>query len=305
MISQDKYYQNFKDTYPLLEQLRSPVFLKTELDVVYNDFIRWEKNGLLWPHENFEKHEQRRYSYVEYTWLKIVEQLRAYGFSYNLIEGYLSNLSEVVGNELFIQGYNVKKEKLLEIYDKDKVEEFMQNIESINISELLGVSLLEMLIINVIPYNDIVSILFYNDIPELTFPISGEVYKEIEKDPNNSEYIYYLNKTHLSISINEIIKKFVINDLSENTKSGKFKSILSTEEHNLLKIIRKKYKNIKSIKIRFQSDEMKMIEIKTTKKARVESRLLEHIKKGEYSTIQIESVDGTIVNFENTQKYKL
>ena len=156
-----------------------------------------------------------------------------------------------------------------------------------------------------INYNDIVSLLFFHNTPGFFVPVSAEVFKEIEKHPEDSEYLEYLKTSHASISINDIIKKFLINDLGDNTKSEKFKSILSSEEHNLLKIIRKKYKNLKSIKIKFESNEMKMLEVKTTKKATVESKLLEHIKKGDYSNIQIESVDGTIVNFENTQKYKL
>ncbi len=304
MISQKQHYQNFKDAYFLIEELRAPVFLKTELDVVYNDFVRWENNELLWPHVDFEKNAQRRYSYVEYTWLKIVEQLRFYGFAYHMIEDYLLCLSEIIDNELLVKGYNAKKEKILEIYDEEEAEEFMRDIDNINPAESLKFSLLEMLIINAITYNDIVSVLFFNDIPGLCLPISGEVYKEIESH-NDSEYLEYLKKTHLSISITGIIKKFIVKDIDIQSNADRFKSILTKSEHNLLKVVRKKYKNIKSIKIRFESNEMKMIEIKTTKKASVESRLLEHIKKGDYSNIQIESVNGKIVNFENTQKYKL
>jgi hypothetical protein len=41
------------------------------------------------------------------------------------------------------------------------------------------------------------------------------------------------------------------------------------------------------------------------KKAQLESRFLEHIKKGDYLSISIDTVDGNIVNYENTKKYKL
>jgi len=304
MISLYRYHHNFKEADSLLDELKAPVFLKTELDVVYDDFVRWENNSLLWPHTDFKKNVQRRYSYVEYTWLKIVEQLRTYGFSHNVIKGYLLNLTQVVDNQAFINAYPEAKEKLTEAFGEEVAREFMENIKGPNPTGLVMISLLELLLINVISYNDIVSLLFYTDEPELCLPISGEVYKEIANQDDH-EYIEYLNKSHVSISITEIAKKFVENDIDEKSKSERFKSILSKEEHNLLKIVRKKYKNIKSLKIRFESEEMKMIEVKTTKKTSVESRLLEHIKKGDYSNIQIETVNGQIVNFENTQKYKL
>jgi hypothetical protein len=50
---------------------------------------------------------------------------------------------------------------------------------------------------------------------------------------------------------------------------------------------------------------MEMIEVTTLKKVKLESRLLEHIKKGDYQTISLDTVDGKIINFENTQKIKL
>jgi hypothetical protein len=36
-----------------------------------------------------------------------------------------------------------------------------------------------------------------------------------------------------------------------------------------------------------------------------QSRIMDHIKKKDYSTIVIQTVDGNVVNFENTRKYKL
>jgi phosphoribosylformylglycinamidine (FGAM) synthase-like amidotransferase family enzyme len=48
-----------------------------------------------------------------------------------------------------------------------------------------------------------------------------------------------------------------------------------------------------------------MIEVTTIKKAQLESRFLEHIKKGDYLSISIDTADGKIINYENTKKYKL
>ena len=80
---------------------------------------------------------------------------------------------------------------------------------------------------------------------------------------------------------------------------------MTKEEHDLLKHIRKRYDSIKSINIRFNDNHMDLIEITTVKKAKLESRLLEHIKKGDYQSISIDTIDGNIVHFENTQKHKV
>ena len=82
-------------------------------------------------------------------------------------------------------------------------------------------------------------------------------------------------------------------------------SILSNEESKTLRMIRRNYNNLESITIRFKKAKPTHLEIKTTKKVVAESRIIEHIQKGDYSTIVIKTVDGSIVNFENTKKYKL
>nr|WP_321230248.1 hypothetical protein [uncultured Psychroserpens sp.] len=305
MISQNKYHLNFKDAYLLLTELRRDSFLKTELDVLYDDFVRWEKNDLLWVKDNIETHAQRKYNYIEYTWVKIVEQLRVYGFSYEKIAEYRPFLSQVIDSELFHETFEIKKEEIINVLGKNQVDEFSKNRAQINISEVIHISMFELLIINAIAYNDLVSLLFYSDMPGFCFPLSGEVYKEMEKDPDNSEMTNLLEKSHVSISLSEIIKRFVKDDIPKNSKSNKFSSILSEKEHNVLKIIRKDYKGLKSVTIKTKDNELHKIEVTTTKKAKAESRLIQSFKKDDYVSIRVEAVDGKITYYENTQKYKL
>ena len=63
-------------------------------------------------------------------------------------------------------------------------------------------------------------------------------------------------------------------------------------KNNILKAIRHNYQDLKSINIRFKESKAQMLEIKMMKKVQVESRILELIKNGEYSTIEIKTVDG-------------
>ena len=81
--------------------------------------------------------------------------------------------------------------------------------------------------------------------------------------------------------------------------------MLSDEEDKVLRIIRRNYEDLKSITIRFNNSTPTHLEIKSTKKVAAQSRIMDHIKKKDYSTIVIQTVDGNVVNFENTRKYKL
>jgi hypothetical protein len=146
------------------------------------------------------------------------------------------------------------------------------------------------------------SILIFKDMPGLYLPISVEAFRGFDLIDKSEITEELLSKTFLSISLSAIISKFLVD--GDNSFQKTTISILTKNEHSILKQIRKGYKNIKSIKIRFKNDQMEMLEVTSIKKVKLESRLLEYIKKGDYQTISIDTVDGKIVNFENTQKIK-
>ena len=55
--------------------------------------------------------------------------------------------------------------------------------------------------------------------------------------------------------------------------------------------------DLKSINIKFKDNKPEMLEIKMMKKVKVESRILELIKSGEYATIEIKTVDGKLSHY--------
>jgi hypothetical protein len=134
-------------------------------------------------------------------------------------------------------------------------------------------------------------------------PISSETFRGFDLIDKPEILMELLSKTFLSVSVNYIISNFLID--GENSFKERFISILTKNEHKLLMQIRKGYYNVKSVKIRFKNNQMDMLEVTSIKKVKLESRLLEYIKNGDYQTITIDTVDGKIVNFENTQKIKL
>jgi len=301
MIELNKYFKRFEANDELFEILRKERFLKTELDVVYDDFVRWEKNGLL-LNKKENKHQHRKYNYIDYSWVKLVEQLRQFGFDYDSIKTFKDSLSAVFDNEFYKLAIEERREELLNYYPKEEINQFYKELD--NIEDDNEITFFESLIVNVANYNDTVSILFFKDTVEF-FPVSSEILKEFEKRSEDSKYFQYFKRSHVSISINEITKRFIINNIPTESRSNKFTSILSEKEHNILKIVRKDYKGLKSITIKTKDRKLHRIEVATTKKINAESTLLKHFKVGDYQTLETETVDGKIVYYKQTDKYKL
>ena len=83
----DPYFGELSDPDSLINYIYAPVFLKTKIDVLYFDILNWEKYDLLTidlglsrKHTGFKK---TAISFVQYVWIKMVEALIKYGFSYN------------------------------------------------------------------------------------------------------------------------------------------------------------------------------------------------------------------------------
>ncbi|WP_445716433.1 hypothetical protein [Flavobacterium sp.] len=300
--------ENYKDNPELvignlLFKLNERVFLKTELDVVYSDLVNWERSNLLNIGGNSDKGDWKRLNYFEYIWVKIIQELRAFGFSYEEIDNYKSELMIKPNIKEIIEAIKIDFQSVEDQFDAIA----LNNLKSIEDNDSnhkidLGISYFELMISRIIGSGEKWSILFFKDIPGFYFPLSIETLKGFDKIEKTDIPEELLSKTYLSISLTDIIANFLVD--GKNAFEKKTISILTKNEHNLLKHIRKGYGKIKSIRIRFKEKEMDLLEVTSIKKVKMEGRLLDYIKKGEYQSISIDTVDGKIVNFENTQKIK-
>ena len=297
-ISREEYHLNYHKGYELYNKLKERFFLRTELDIVYTDITNWERNGLLEIGEG-EKGDWKKLNCIEYVWLCIINDLRNFGFSYNdIIE---------VKNYLFCQytAKDISDAMALADHKRDIIDNIFKdsNVEIPTDLNFEVSNMLEMLLGSEIINSTSTSLLISKDTPQLIVPIS----KEIINDYINMDGIHMLDVLFegnaCSISLSKIANKFFVK--SNNQSSSYLTSILSSNEKKLLKIIRKQSKTIKKITVIISEGEMDRIEVTSLKKVQLESRLLEHIKKGDYQKITIDTVDGNIVNFENTEKIKL
>lgn len=302
MFNSTNYSDDYSKAIDLAKKLREKVFLKTQMDVVYTHFSNWEREELLYRCDE-AKGKWKSLSYVEYTWVKIVEYLRQFGFSYEYIKKMKILLFDEVDmleikntvslNMGYVMGKGVddEMEQL-----KDYSEE---DINSVDIKPLR----LELLLLNVIYNQESYSILFFPDRDDLFLPVSAEMMKIYALKQADESINKLFSESYVSISLSGIISKFLID--GDGAFEDRATTVLTKEEHALLKVVRNKPKELKSIKIRYKNQEADLIEVSSLKKVQLESRLMDCIKKGEYLNIEIVTDGKGILKYENTKKIKV
>ena len=287
----DPYFGETTDPDSLINYIYTPLFLKTKIDVLYFDILNWEKYDLLDIDLGLgtvkTDYKKTAISFVQYVWIKMVEALTKYGFSYDDIRAIRAKLNQKLSYS-FSSNQKIAQNKALQTSDNHQVF-YVTEFERYVFSTIAN------------KYN--YKFFFYKDAPEDYFVFDDSLLDMFIEFNEEHELREKFNKDHFSFSFYKIFEPFLSNDIDAfQTKSI---SILSNEETKTLRMIRRNYNNLESITIRFKEAKPTHLEIKTTKKVVAESRIIEHIQKRDYSTIVIQTVDGNVVNFENTKKYKL
>lgn len=287
----DPYFGELSDPDSLVNYIYAPIFLRTKIDVLYFDFLNWENHDLLDIDLGLgtikTDYKKTAISFVQYVWIKMVEALIKYGFSYNDVKSIRKKLSEKL-HYSFSSNQKIAQNKSLQTSD---------NYQEFYVTEF------ERYVLSTIANKYNFKFFFYKDAPEDYFVFDDSLLDMFIEFNEEDKLREKFNKDHFSFSFYKIFEPFISNEIDAfETKSI---SILSNEESKTLRMIRRNYNELKSITIRFKQAKPTHLEIKTNKKVSVESRIMEHIQKRDYSTIVIQTVDGSVVNFENTKKYKL
>jgi hypothetical protein len=176
--------ENYKDNPELvignlLFKLNERVFLKTELDVVYSDLVNWERSNLLNIGGNSDKGDWKRLNYFEYIWVKIIQELRVFGFSYEEIDNYKSELMIKPNIKEIIEASKIDFQSVEEQITLNNLKSIEDNGSNEKID--LGISYFELMISRIIGSGEKWSILFFKDIPRFYFPLSIETLKGFDK----------------------------------------------------------------------------------------------------------------------------
>ena len=287
----DPYFDKTADPDSLINYIYTPLFLKTKIDVLYFDVLNWEKYDLLDIDLGLatvkSEYKKTAISFVQYVWIKMVEGLNSYGFSYDDIRAIRTKL----GRKLHFSPYYNKK-----VASNEALETSHNNSEAY-------VTDFEKYVLFTISRKKKYHFFFYKDAPEDFFVFDDGLLKDFNKAGMGDYILEKFHKDHFSVSLFKLFEPFIHGESHQfETRSI---SMLSDDEDKVLRMIRRNYEDLKSITIRFNKSKPTHLEIKSTKKVAAQSRIMDHIKKKDYSTIVIQTVDGNVVNFENTRKYKL
>jgi hypothetical protein len=287
----DSYFGELSDPDSLVNYIYAPIFLRTKIDVLYFDFLNWENHDLLDIDLGLgtikTDYKKTAISFVQYVWIKMVEALIKYGFSYNDVKSIRKKMSEKL-HYSFSSNQKIAQNKSFQTSD---------NYQEFYVTEF------ERYVLSTIANKYNFKFFFYKDAPDDYFVFDDSLLDMFIEFNEEDKLREKFNKDHFSFSFYKIFEPFISDEIDAfETKSI---SILSNEESKTLRMIRRNYNELKSITIRFKQAKPTHLEIKTNKKVSVESRIMEHIQKRDYSTIVIQTVDGSVVNFENTKKYKL
>ena len=302
MIDLADYLHDFDNADSLSNKLKERVFLKTELDVVYSELTNWERNGLLYIKDEESKGTWKKLNYIEYTWICIVSELIVFGFNYAEIK----NLKEILFDTI---GFKELRKGILDS-DKENFTPAMYEAAALivkdhNVDEIMkgfSVCVLELCIAEIILFGSDYFFYVFKDIEFSFLPWSEKAIKGYQTVGSYEIMENKIKESHCALSVSNIVFKFVNRNASVDKLTP---SILTKQEYTILKMIRKNYKDLKSMNIRFADGKIERMELTTTKKATAESRIIDYIKKGQYQRITIDTEDGKMVNFENTQKIKL
>jgi hypothetical protein len=303
----DTYLGNANKIEQLRSELYQSIFLKTNIDVVYTDIINWEKYDLLAIDFDVppldEAYKKTAICFMDYLWIKTVEQLRRYGFSYDDIR----LIKDKVGKKYYFKDIYLDIKSNRKMYENTDNKNLIQKADEMakkgSLSSNSFVTLFEQFVIQTIIKKWELKLLFFKEYPGEVFPFTKDILNSIEKRGMEEATSFYLQLDHFSFSFYKLLIPFLTN--GETAFDIHTVVILTSKEQKLINLIRRNYSSVKSITIHFANTGMTYIDITSQKKADIEGRIMDYIKKGDYGSIKVQTTDGKIVNFEKTEKHKL
>lgn len=272
-----------------------------ELGISARTLNYYKTQGLLFSDTVFEKHDHVKFNFAEYLWINIILDLRKFDIGLQAIKNikelletsfpFEEFMKEVMSSEQFIN-------KLPDDIRMEFIDIMHSDLDWKEVEKQVPVNLLSLLIAELIVKRKQGSILVNHE-GEI-FLFSFEDYNELSKD---EAFVRFLEKTYVSISLTEIIKRFISNfDLKISSKKL---MLLSEREAQVIKILQDE--KLESLTVRLDNDHsIRLIEIEEVyNKLDKQSRLLDIIIKKGYQTLEIKTQDGKVVYCKNIKKLML
>ena len=292
-ISVNKYFgaKNLLKAIELSEYIAEVgVFDVRNTGVTYKTVNHWDSQNLLVSRRTKES-KWRKFSFVDFVWLKIVEQLRGIGISIPLLQKVKQEIfHEITTDEI----YKIFKEdtrlinQLPEGGQKDQLKAYLGSGKSLN--STASATVLQFLICETIFDKVPISLVVFNDGNWYPWYVDRPSLYSAEEQHSMTYY------THVTVSITEVIKDFLSSDQSAFLLPKLH--ILSATETKLLEIIHSG--EYESVTIHFKDQSAKSVEM--IKAQHVKRRIVDILSEGDYQEIIIKSHQGMVTSIKNKIK---
>lgn len=282
----------------LFDQLAERCIKLSEMDVSYLDYQNWMRHGLLIQEQALEKNTQRKLTYFEYLWIRIVDDMNRYGIRYEVIRNIKKELVDKTLEKDLLAEIHKQVDKIKQV--EPDAAQFIKDEEKqqTNKSKILEIlshisSPLHLILLYAVAYKKQGALIINH---------SGNLHVEFDDmDDNESELKC---SPHLCIPLSYMTTNYLkIDDLDCCTQINK---PLNEKENKLIKIIRgRKFGELESISIGYKNGEMDLIKVRELKRTVIESRLIDHIQKGGYHNIEYKVQGGSLVHFVNERVIKV
>lgn len=314
--------------------LREKMFALKDTGISSRVFNLWKKVGLVDTPLSSAEHGWIKFSFSDYIWLKIIQDLRSFGCSLADIRnakkllmstGFFDNenLTRIGTDKTAIEEFlaDVEKQINLKFFGKS-LDDLRNSIREREVYEALLDSMvkplnnLEMTVLHMLAGKKDAYLLFTPGLSSsqnqaLKFPDKG---LRGEKQTGKSKSFALLNVTlamdtfprvspeipHLKISLRHYIKQFIADESKE--KQLEYIRVLSKDEIELLKQIRQG--KATEITVKLIDNKIDRIEVTKDLKKDAEARIIETFTSNEYSDIAYKVENGKIVSFKKTTKIK-
>jgi len=278
-----------------MDFLNSQQFTISDADVTHRWITYWDQEDVLLTKQVEGK--WRKFSLTEFVWLKTIVKMRLFNISMPTIRTVRDSLQVDAWPHLltpeFLHSFKTTIEQLAKrSFSKKELDDYLKKTKA-----ELTFSCLSILIFSVLAEKvDLRIILTHDGI--VTFS-RNDVHKELEVMV--PEFIENLAKTHLSISLQEIVLESLNSEkITAHLVMGNF---ISPQEEEILKVLRLEKVNSVRITKNIKTKAVDMLEYTELKE--VPLKIQELILKDGYHKIEIKTKKGQVVICERTTKMKL
>jgi len=287
----------------IYQKLTERRFFINQADIPRNILFNWNKEKLL-PYDNTETGWQR-FSLIEFTWLKILSQLRTFGLSLEKLKNLKTKLFAVeidVYKKFFInslQAYNgeiANKQAVLEVFSQKNIPKKKWT----EVFDELQISVFSMLILQILVCNQNLCLVI-DEKTNCSFVVLGDP-KTASKKQNDELLNDLTNSSFIIINVRKILHDFFGNQKIEY-ENDYLLAFLNKKEKKIIELVRKD--EVKEVKIKFQNNEIEIIEcVKNENPEIAIHQIGRGFKKGDYKTVILKVRDGKVIHYEISELTK-